>query len=79
MSINKPLEEAKRLKVVRSTINVLVDQEDMPCTVLRETISKNGRRRRVIRFDTDEVDRWLAGRRQRQLRDFNRYSRRGRA
>ena len=77
MTYRTPAEEANRLHVSRATIGTLIDEEQMPHIVLRETISKNGRRRRVIRFDNDAVDAWLAGRRQRKILDWNRYSRRG--
>ena len=77
MTYRTPAEEAKRLHVSRATISTLIDHEGMPAIILRGTVSAGGRRRRIIRLDPDAVDGWLVGRRNRQLRDWSRYQRRG--
>ncbi len=66
-----PREAAELLKVSRSTLQRLVDQEGLPAMIAR--VGPNGRR--LLRFRRGEVQEWIAGRRARQLTDWTRYER----
>jgi len=63
MILLTPREAADRLRLSRSALYRLVEQEGLPVVV----ISAPPGRRRIIRYDADELDTWIAGRRERQV------------
>jgi excisionase family DNA binding protein len=68
-----PAETARDvLNVGRSTVPRLVRDEGLPCVVL----ATGPKGRHLLRFDRDEVQKWLEGRRERQLNDWSRHQRR---
>lgn len=61
----KPREAAAILGVSRPTISILVDEEGLPCFILR---GGDGRRR-VLRFRASEIIAWFEARREQRVRD----------
>jgi predicted DNA-binding transcriptional regulator AlpA len=71
----RPAEVAELLAVSKSTVVRLVKDEALPCRVLCVGPGGEKRRNRLIRFSQAEVEKWLEGRRERQLLDWSRYKR----
>jgi hypothetical protein len=82
--LETPAQTARYLHVSRATLARLVSDEDLPAVVLRVGPAYRDRfgnevHRRVLRFRISDVEGWLAGRRERQVRGLlegARYSRR---
>ena len=64
MTLLRPAEQAARLKVSRATLLRLTEEEGLPCVPLLIRAGK----RRILRYDAEEVEKWIAGRRERQIR-----------
>jgi len=65
-----PREAAALLGVSRPTISVLVDEEGLPCFILR---GGDGRRR-VLRFRASEIVAWFEARRGQRVRNSSRHT-----
>ena len=70
-----PVEAARLLSISRTTLLSLIEREGLPHVLL----AGGSGARRIVRFRADELETWIAGRRNRQLRgliDGTRYSQR---
>ena len=70
-----PVEAARLLSISRSTLLSLIEREDLPHVLL----AGGSGTRRIVRFRADELETWIGGRRDRQVKailDGRRYSRR---
>ena len=71
----KPVEAARLLSISRSTLLSLIDRENLPHVLL----AGGSGARRILRFRAAELETWIGGRRERQIRgtlDGHRFARR---
>ena len=59
-----PAEAARLLKVGRTTLPRLRRDESLPCVIL----GRGPGGRQIVRYDSDAIQKWLDGRRERQVR-----------
>jgi len=75
VTLLRPRQQAERLGVGRSTLIRLRREEGLPAVV----IGTGPRGRQIVRFNPEEVEAWLTGRREAQIRrtlDGERFTRR---
>ena len=70
-----PAQAARLLSISRSTLLALIDRENLPHVLL----AGGSGARRILRFRADELETWISGRCERQVRgtlDGHRFARR---